>query len=95
MVYSSDLRWLVVFKRLVLGDDHHAVTGALEGICRHTQDGILWRFFKTGTVDTWQGQRTSQAHNLVIGAEEDMWLFGNVIDDPTATFNQRATAFLL
>jgi len=41
MVYSADLRWLIVYKRLVLGDDHRAVTDALEGICRHTQDDIL------------------------------------------------------
>ena len=94
-MYSEDLRWLVVFKRLILGEDHAAVTEALCGkLCKKTQSEIIERFLATGDVKTWKGRREAPPANKV-HAEDDLWLLGSVIDDPAATLEARTAEFAL
>ena len=96
-MYSEDLRWLVVFKRLVLGEDHAAVTEALCGkLCKKTHESeIIERFLATGDVKTWKGRREAPPANKVVHAEDDLWLLGSVIDDPAATLEARTAEFAL
>ena len=43
-MYSADVRWLVVYKRLWLGEDHATVTEAFCGrVCKDTQNLIIGR----------------------------------------------------
>ena len=94
--YSEDLRWLVVYKRLILGEDHAAVTEALCGkLCKKTQSEIIERFLATGDVKTWKGRREAPPANKVVHAEDDLWLLGSVIDDPAATLEARTAEFAL
>ena len=92
--YSSDVRWLVVWKRFVLGKHHSTVTAELEGLTRQCQNTILQRFLQTGDVETWQGQGAARPHR-VIDAEADLFLLGNVLDDTTARLSERATSLRL
>ena len=96
-MYSEDLRWLVVFKRLILGEDHAAVTEALCGkLCKKTHESeIIERFLATGDVKTWKGRREAPPANKVVHAEDDLWLLGSVIDDPAATLEARTAEFAL
>ena len=93
--YPATLRWLVIYKRLVLGFSHREVTQALEGISKHCQEDILNRFFLTGDVATFQGRRDAPPVNKVMSAKDDLWLLCSVIDDPSATLDQRAASFKL
>jgi transposase len=93
--YPATLRWLIVYKRLVLGFTHREVTQALEGISKHCQADILNRFFLTGDVATFQGHRDAPPVNKVMSAKDDLWLLCSVIDDPSATLDQRAASFKL
>ena len=91
---AAHVRILVVFKRLVLGLSPATVTADLEGISASCQGEIIKRFLKTRTFDTWQGQGASQPHRVLDG-ESDLFLLGNVLDDPTATLSERATSLRL
>ena len=93
--YPATLRWLVVYKRLVLCFSHGEVTQALEGISKHCQSDILNRFFLTGDVATFQGRRAAPPVNKVMSAKDDLWLLCSVIDDPSATLDQRTASFKL
>ena len=94
-VYGPEIRWLVVWKRLVLEYSHREVTHQLEGISRHCQDDILRRFATTGTVETHKGQRHGPPGNREIDARDELWLLGSVLDDPRATLRQRTLDFQL
>ena len=61
-MYSADVRWLVVYKRLWLGEDHATVTEAFCGrVSKSTQHLIIARFKETGDVQAWQGHRQNAA----------------------------------
>jgi transposase len=91
--YSAEIRWLVVWKRLGKGESHHTVTLELEGISKSCQNDILDRFQETGDIETWQGRRAGAPPNQVINGADDIWLLGNVLDDPSATLCMRTATF--
>ena len=73
--YSEDLRWLVVFKRLVLGLPWSDVQEDLgDRFCRKTQRDILKRFEDTTSVATHQGRRPGPPANQVFDAAHDLFL---------------------
>jgi hypothetical protein len=82
-----------VWKRLGKGESPLTVTLELEGISKNCQNDILDRFWRTGGVDTWQGRREAPPANRVIDGADDLWLLGDVLDDPTATLCARAATF--
>ena len=77
--YPERDRWLLVYKRLFLGEDHPVVTKALEGICKNTQKMIIGRFMETGGVDTHQGLRDAPPANRIVTSEDDLWILGSVM----------------
>jgi len=92
--YGPEIRWRVVWKRLVLNLSSREVSEHLDGITDQTQALILRRFLETGGVDTWQGQGGQRPHQ-VFDADADIWLLCDVLDDPTATLQLRADRLLL
>ena len=77
-------------------EDHATVTEAFCGrVCKDTQNLIIARFKETGDVQAWQGHRQTPPANKVGTAEDDLWLLGNVLDDPAATLEARAAEFAL
>ena len=84
----------MVWKLLVqCPGDYAAVTEAL-GVSVNTQKSIVERFLTEGTVETHQGQGASRPQR-VFDADADIWLLGNVIDDPEAKLCERAASFML
>jgi transposase len=87
--YDEYVRWQVVFKRLVLGWPHAAVTEAL-GPTRLSQRDIIDRFETTGGVETHMGRRKPGRTQSRMSSRDDLWLLGDVLDDPSATLQERA-----
>ena len=46
-------------------------------------------------MQAWQGHRQTPPANKVGTAEDDLWLLGNVLDDPAATLEARTAEFAL
>lgn len=98
MPWSSDVRWIVLYKRLVLGHTHEAVTGSFDGIGpqKHCQNDIIARFLETGSVETHQGRPAGPRRNQqVMDAERDLQLLGMVLDRPEATLREHCLTFLV
>ena len=92
----EDTRWLVVYKRLVLGQDAATVSAAFEGtVSPGCQEDILERFRRTGDVQTWQGKSQTPLLRQLLASQRDIELMQMVIDDPKATLPQHAATFLL
>jgi hypothetical protein len=82
-MYSSDIRWLVVYKRLVMG---------LEGLSKHCQEAILNHFGQTGDVG---GAASRAGGKKVMTAQQDRQLLDMVLDEPTTTLQGHSVSFLL
>ena len=96
--YSEDVRWLVVYKRRVVGHSEAAVTASLEGVCSSTQDSILARFDETGTVETWQGTVRSghlEPPNRKMSAAAEQALLLKLLHCPSATLQEHQANLVL
>ena len=62
MAWGADIRWLIVYKRLVKREHHSDVTIALEGISKHSKDAIIALFLEAGGVGR---RKTESALNLI------------------------------
>jgi len=90
--YSDDIRWLVVWKRLVRGKSPREVTEDLDGaVCADTQDTWLRCFAQTGDVGGRTGKAASEeSSRRQMTPEMDLLLFQLVIDSPSAMLAQQS-----
>jgi hypothetical protein len=104
--YSEDVRWMVVYKRIVLGHSACRVQHDLEGLRagerpkqRHlaaeTQDAWVALFLRTGTVTSQQGRREAPPANKVMQLDEVHWLFTQMLQHPTRKLREHANEFEL
>lgn len=95
--YSDDIRWLVVWKRLVRGKSPREVTEDLEGaVCADTQDIWLRCFAQTGDVAGRTGKAASEeSSRRQMTPEMDLLLFQLVIDSPSAMLKEHHRTIVL
>jgi hypothetical protein len=66
----------------------------LEGLSIGCQNTIVRRFLQFGTVDTWQGVGGTRPQQ-VMDTDADLWLLGEVLDDPNLTLQDLTARFQL
>ena len=100
--YSDEVRWIVLYKRLVLEHSAARVSRDLEGLragagssglAAETQDRWVARFLATGFVSSVQGKRAAPPANRQMGPEEVAWLFEQILNCPARNFREHATHF--
>lgn len=92
--HSIELRWMVVYKRTVLGLGWKTVRDDLCGVSKHFQSDTLLTFSQTGDV---RGVAQSSIHRGARRAskmtvEMDMELMRRVLDDPTAKLSDHSAS---
>ena len=88
--YGEELRWLVVYKRLVLLQSWCAVQADLGGLCcRNTQRLILNRFASHRDVAVEQGSRAGPPHNQILDLAMDTFLLEDLVKHPSLTYFER------
>ena len=89
--YHEQIRWLVVYKRVFLGDSQRDVSDALL-VGRRFQRDVLRLFWSTGNVVAPRADAPSQS---VLTPQLEIALLHDVLDAPRATLNQRAATLQL
>lgn len=92
--FSEDIRWLVVYKRVVLGQTHWQVTAAFEGLVKERcQKKLLRLFYATGGVTAQQGDRAAAPANQKMTPEHLLHLLERLILSPTTTQKEHRLHF--
>ena len=85
---TSEVRWLVIFKRLILGLGWIQVDCDLCGASKHFQQDMIKLFLTTGDVKPKRYPKERRGTKMT--AARDMQLLGAVLDDPTATLDDHS-----
>ena len=89
---SSDLRWRVVWLYIWDGWDERDIGKTLR-LSRDTVKRTLERFFNTGDVVTFQGQRHAPPHNQQLMPIHELELMDLIIDHPEFTLKEHRNAW--
>ena len=92
---SIEVRWLVIYKRLVLDDSWRDVSDALCGASKHFQEATIALFRRTGDVRGADHTGGRRRRGRRMTAAIDQMLLDRVLDDPTATLVQHSAAIWL
>ena len=91
--YSPAVRWLVVVKVVLLNMPYSSVSGDLsagEGVAMShgTISAIMSRYYRYGTVETWQGRRPLPSTPARLHAQHDHALFELLADSADLTLDE-------
>ena len=92
---SAEIRWIVVYKRLVLDHDWKMVDKALNGASKHFQNDVIDLFNRTGDVVPPASRKTRSRPRSKMTSEMDLVLLGQVLDDPCATLLEHSSRISL
>ena len=91
--YPRWVRWLVVWQVCICGWPYGEVRNGLRGWdakkpAASTLSRIVHRYWRTGGVDTWQGQRVAPPPNRRMNDAEELQLVRQLVDWPHATLGE-------